>query len=351
LLQLLLSELRLRHRAGSHRLRCTESLLLLLLLLEKLRLLRLLRLLDKLLLLLRKEMGRQRINLTVLVVISGESFQGNLLSGQLRHWDLSGLLGSKLLLGLGSKLSWLALLELLGVLLELLRVLLELLRVLLELLRVLSKLLVLLELSLELAWLLLLGELGLSLGLGSLLELEGGVWLLGLRGKLSWLVLLELLGVLLELLRSLLELLGSLLELLGSLLELLGSLLELLGVLSKLLVLLELLRILLELLLALEVSEVLVEVASVELLRGGLVGVEVSGVEDWTSGSLSAVSKVLSLGRGVILTSDLLLLLHHRLLEGDDGLVPLFLKLESRVGLLWGELSLSERIDLDELQV
>jgi len=330
LLQLLLSELRLRHRAGSHRLRCTESLLLLLLLLEKLRLLRLLRLLDKLLLLLRKEMGRQRINLTVLVVISGESFQGNLLSGQLRHWDLSGLLGSKLLLGLGSKLSWLALLELLGILLELLRVL--------------SKLLVLLELSLELAWLLLLGELGLSLGLGSLLELEGGVWLLGLRGKLSWLVLLELLGVLLELL-------GSLLELLGSLLELLGSLLELLGVLSKLLVLLELLRILLELLLSLEVSEVLVEVASVELLRGGLVGVEVSGVEDWTSGSLSAVSKVLSLGRGVILTSDLLLLLHHRLLEGDDGLVPLFLKLESRVGLLWGELSLSERIDLDELQV
>jgi len=329
LLQLLLSELRLRHRAGAHRLRCTESLLLLLLLLEKLRLLRLLRLLDKLLLLLRKEMGRQRINLTVLVVISGESFQGNLLSGQLRHWDLSGLLGSKLLLGLGSKLSWLALLELLGILLELLRVL--------------SKLLVLLELSLELAWL-LLGELGLSLGLGSLLELEGGVWLLGLRGKLSWLVLLELLGVLLELLRSLLELLGSLLELLGILLELLGSLLELL-------VLLELLGILLELLLALEVSEVLVEVASVELLRGGLVGVEVSGVEDWTSGSLSAVSKVLSLGRGVILTSDLLLLLHHRLLEGDDGLVPLFLKLESRVGLLWGELSLSERIDLDELQV
>jgi hypothetical protein len=336
LLQLLLSELRLRHRAGSHRLRCTESLLLLLLLLEKLRLLRLLRLLDKLLLLLRKEMGRQRINLTVLVVISGESLQGNLLSGQLRHWNLSGLLGSKLLLGLGSKLSWLALLELLGVLLELLRVL-------LELLRVLSKLLVLLELSLELAWL-LLGELGLSLGLGSLLELEGGVWLLGLRGKLSWLVLLELLGSLLELLGSLLELLGILLELLGSLLELLGSLLELLGVLSKLLVLLELL-------LALEVSEVLVEVASVELLRGGLVGVEVSGVEDWTSGSLSAVSKVLSLGRGVILTSDLLLLLHHRLLEGDDGLVPLFLKLESRVGLLWGELSLSERIDLDELQV
>merc|ERR1712066_675836 len=262
-------------------------------------------------------MGRQRINLTVLVVISGESLQGNLLSGQLRHWNLSGLLGSKLLLGLGSKLSWLALLELLGILLELLRVL-------LELLRVLSKLLVLLELSLELAWLLLLGELGLSLGLGSLLELEGGVWLLGLRGKLSWLVLLELLGVLLELLGSLLELLGSLLELLGSLLELL---------------------------LALEVSEVLVEVASVELLRGGLVGVEVSGVEDWTSGSLSAVSKVLSLGRGVILTSDLLLLLHHRLLEGDDGLVPLFLKLESRVGLLWGELSLSERIDLDELQV
>jgi len=329
-----LGELRLGHRAGANRLRCTEGLLLLLLLLllEKLSLLRqllllLLLLLEKLcllrllLLLLGQEVSRERINLTVLVVISRESFQGNLLSGQLRHWNLAWLLGPLL-----------ELLDLLRVLLELLRVLLELLdllRVLLELLRVLSKLLVLLELGLELTWLLLLGELGLSLGLGSLLELESRVWLLRLRSKLSLLVLLELLRVLLELLWVLLELLRVLLELLRVLLELLG--------------------VLLELLLSLEVSEVLVEVARVELFRSRTVWVEVSCVEHRSSGSLSAVSKVLSLGRGVIFTSDLLLFLDHRLLEGDDSLMPLFLKLESRVGLLRG--SLSERIDLDQLEV
>jgi len=335
-----LGELRLGHRAGANRLRCTEGLLLLLLLLlEKLSLLRqllllLLLLLEKLcllrllLLLLGQEVSRERINLTVLVVISRESFQGNLLSGQLRHWNLAWLLGP--LLELLDLLR--VLLELLRVLLELLRVLLELLdllRVLLELLRVLSKLLVLLELGLELAWLLLLGELGLSLGLGSLLELESRVWLLRLRSKLSLLVLLELLRVLLELLWVLLELLRVLLELLRVLLELLG--------------------VLLELLLSLEVSEVLVEVARVELFGSRTVWVEVSCVEHRSSGSLSAVSKVLSLGRGVIFTSDLLLFLDHRLLEGDDSLMPLFLKLESRVGLLRG--SLSERIDLDQLEV
>jgi len=344
-----LGELRLGHRAGANRLRCTEGLLLLLLLLllEKLSLLRqllllLLLLLEKLcllrlllLLLLGQEVSRERINLTVLVVISRESFQGNLLSGQLRHWNLAWLLGPLL-----------ELLDLLRVLLELLRVLLELLdllRVLLELLRVLSKLLVLLELGLELTWLLLLGELGLSLGLGSLLELESRVWLLRLRSKLSLLVLLELLRVLLELLWVLLELLRVLLELLWVLLELLWVLLELLRVL------LELLGVLLELLLSLKVSEVLVEVARVELFGSRTVWVEVSCVEHRSSGSLSAVSKVLSLGRGVIFTSDLLLFLDHRLLEGDDSLMPLFLKLESRVGLLRG--SLSERIDLDQLEV
>ena len=124
LLELLLSELRLRlSRAGSYWLRGTEGLLLLLrllLLLEKLRallgllrlekLLRLLRLLggklskvllrllslwlEKLLrllgllrgelrLLLGKKMSRQRIYLTVLVVIARESLQSNLLSSQL----------------------------------------------------------------------------------------------------------------------------------------------------------------------------------------------------------------------------------------------------------------------------
>merc|ERR1711981_1453029 len=124
-------------------------------------------------------MSRERINLTVLVVIAGESLQRNLLPGELRHGDLSRLLWS-----LWGELLGLLRLELTG-LLELLRLdllrlklarlpllkltaLLELLRLklprllwlklaaLLELLGILSKLLVLLELSLELVWLLLL---------------------------------------------------------------------------------------------------------------------------------------------------------------------------------------------------
>ena len=98
LLRLLLLELRLE----------LVLLRLLLLWLEEL-LLRLLR--GKLSrLLLREKMGGERINLTVLVVIAGESLQRNLLSGELRQWDLSRLLGSLLLL-----LLW----DLLGSLLEL----------------------------------------------------------------------------------------------------------------------------------------------------------------------------------------------------------------------------------------
>ena len=287
LLELLLGELRLGlGRAGTHRLRGPERLLLLLL--EKLgvlskALLLLLRLLEKLLLLLlreellgllrllgskllrlllREKMSRERINLTVLVVIAGESFQRNLFPGQLRHGDLSRLLRS-----LRSKL-----------------------------LGLLGKLLLRSELLLLL--------------LRSLLELEGWIGLLGLRGELPG--LLELLGVLSELL----------------------ALLELLGVLSELLVLLELsLELVGPLLLLLEVPEVLLEVASVELLRGGTAGVEVGSVEDWSPGTLSGVGKVLSLGGGIVLLGNLLLFLHHGLLESNHSLVSLLLQLESRIGL------------------
>ena len=64
---------------------------------------------------------------------------------------------------------------------------------------------------------------------------------------------------------------------------------------SKLLLLSELLWLLLKLLLLLEVSEVLVEVLSVELFRGWSAGVEVSSIEDWSPGSLSVAGEVLSL--------------------------------------------------------
>lgn len=321
LLELLLGELRLSRldRARTNGLRCSERLLtkvllllrLLLLLLElegwvgllRLRgelsglllwleelllwllrgkLLLLLRLLwcELLLLLLREKVGGERINLTVLVVVAGESFQSNLLSGELRHGDLSWLLGmgslwSKLLGLLGKLLLWSKLL--LGVLTELL-----------------------------------------------LLLLEGRVGLLRLGGELSGLLLLELLRILLELL----------------------------GILSELLVLLELsLELVWLLLLLLEVPEVLLEVAGVELLRGGAVGVKVGSVEDWPPGALSGVGEVLSLGGGVVLLSNLLLFLHHGLLESNHSLVSLLFQLESGVGLLRGGLCLCERIDLGELQV
>jgi len=259
-----------------------EELLLRLLGSKLLRLLRLLgsKLLRLLRLLLREKMSRERINLTVLVVIAGESLQRNLFSGELRHGNLGRLLWSSL-----------------------------------ELL-----------LSLEL--------LRLSLELAGLLELLGIL-------RLLWSLWDKLLS---------LELAG-LLELLGILSELL-VLLELLGILSELLVLLELsLELVWPLLLLLEVPEVLVEVASVELLRGGTAGVEVGSVEDRPPGALSGVGEVLSLGRGVVLLSDLLLFLHHGLLESDHSLVSLLLQLEGRVGLLRGGLCLSERVDLGELQV
>ena len=88
---------------------------------------------------------------------------------------------------------------------------------------VLSKLLVLVELSVELTWLLL--------------------------SKLLWLLLSKLLWLLLSKLLSLLE-----------------------------------------------VSEVLVEVLSVELVGSWTVGVEVGSIEDWSPGPLSVVGEVLSLG-------------------------------------------------------
>jgi len=171
--------------------------------------------------------------------------------------------------------------------------------------------------------------------------------LLGLLSKL----LLRLLSKLLRLLgKLLLRLLGKLLLLLEKL-RILSKVLLLLGILSKLLAL-ELSRLLeLLLLLALEVSEVLVKVLTVELFRGRTVWVEVGGVEDWPPRPLSAVGKVLSLGGGVVLTSDLLLLLHDGLLEGNHSLVPLFLKLESGISLLGGSLGLSQRVNLDELEV
>ena len=287
----MLAELRLSLGwAGTHGLRGPERLLLLL---EKLgilsKVLLLLRLLEKLLLLLlleelllgllrskllrllgsklrllllREKMSRERINLTVLIIITGETLQRNLFSGELRHGNLSRLLGS-----LRSELLWL------------------------------------------LGKLLLRSELLLLLDLRSLLELEGGVGLLRLRSELSG--LLELLGILSKLL----------------------VLLELLRILSELLVLLELSLELVWPLLLLEVPKVLVEVAGVELLRGGSTGVEVSRVEDRSPGSLSGVGEVLPLCGGVVLLSNLLLLLHHSLLESNHSLVSLLLQLEGGIGL------------------
>ena len=137
-----------------------------------------------------------------------------------------------------------------------------------------------------------------------------------------------LLGLLSKLL---LRTLGKLLLLLEKW-RILSKVLLLLRILSKLLAL-ELSRLLELLLLALKVSEVLVKVLTVELFRGRTVWVEVGGVEDWPPRPLPAVGKVLSLGRSVVLTSDLLLLLHDGLLEGDHSLVSLFLKLESGISL------------------
>merc|ERR1719493_273240 len=124
LLQLLSRKLLLSNRAGSNWLRCSESLLWLLvesrllllwLLLEELLLLLLLRLKEllrllrnvlesRLLRLLWLEMSWKRINLSILVIISGESLKSNLFSCQLRNWHLLRLFGSKLLLWLSKLL-------------------------------------------------------------------------------------------------------------------------------------------------------------------------------------------------------------------------------------------------------
>ena len=163
------------------------------------------------------------------------------------------------------------------------------------------------------------------LGLGGELLLLLGSKLLRVLGKL--LILLELSIELSLLLRHKLLLLGSKLLLL-----LRGKLLLLLR--GELLLLLELSGLLLsELLLLLEVPEVLVEVLGVELVRGGPVGVEVGGVEHRPPGALPVAGEGLPLGGGVVLGGDPLLLLNDGLLEGEDGLVPLLLQLESWVSL------------------
>ena len=279
LLQLRLAELLLGHLAGTHRLRGSEGRLLLLegrLLLAGSKLLLRLLLLEELLLgswleggLLRLlgqlllEVGGEGVDLAVLVLVAGEPLQGDLLPGQLGHRHLLGL-GGKLLLLLRGKLLLGSKLLLRGKLLLLPGS---------KLLRVLGKLLILLELSIEL-----------SLLLRHKLLLLGSKLLLLLRGKL--LLLLELSGLLLS-----------------------------------------------ELLLLLEVPEVLVEVLGVELVRGGPVGVEVGGVEHRPPGALPVAGEGLPLGGGVVLGGDPLLLLNDGLLEGEDGLVPLLLQLESWVSL------------------
>jgi len=309
LLQLGLGKLLLGHLAWSHRLGSSkgwplsrlllegrlllrlllECRLLLRLLLEELLLLggklllllgnKLLLLLGGKLLLLGQEVSGQGINLTILIIITGESLQSNLFPGKLRQGDLLRLLRGKLLL-----------------------------------LR--SELLLLLR-----SKLLLLGS--------KLLLLLGSELLLLLRSKLL--------------------LLGSKLPLLlrSKLLLLLGG--KLLRILSKLLVLLELLleltRLLLgkllglllsKLLLLLEVLEISIKVLGVELLGGRSAGVEVGGIEHWPPGSLllSVVGEGLPLRTSVVLGGDPLLLLDDGLLEGEHSLVPLFLQLEGRVGLL-----------------
>ena len=296
LLQLGLGKLLLGHLAWSHRLGSSkgwplsrlllEGRLLLRLLLEELLLLggklllllgnKLLLLLGGKLLLLGQEVSGQGINLTILIIITGESLQSNLFPGKLRQGDLLRLLRGKLLL-LRSEL------------LLLLRS---------ELLLLGSKLLLLL---------------GSELLLRSKLLLLGSKLPLLLRSKL----LLLLGGKLLRILSKLLVLLELLLELTRLLL---GKLLGLL--LSKLLLLLE-------------VLEISIKVLGVELLGGRSAGVEVGGIEHWPPGSLllSVVGEGLPLRTSVVLGGDPLLLLDDGLLEGEHSLVPLFLQLEGRVGL------------------
>ena len=293
LLLLLLEEL-LTSRAGGHRGWLPE-------LLPALELLLLLELLGSellLLLLYWLEVGGQGVDLAILVLVPGEAVQGNVLSGQLRHWLEDGLLGlrgkllllrSKLSLLLGSKLLLLARSEL-SLLLR-------------------SKLLLLLLRS-KLS-LLLRGKL-------LLLLLGSKLLLLLLRGKLLWLLL------------PLLELLELGLEGRPLLLLLLPG-----GKLLLLLLRSELLLLLLrgELLLLLELLEVLVEVLGVELVSGRLVGVELGSVEDGPAGVLSAlVGELTPLGGVVPLAGDLVLPLHDAGLVVEHGGVPLGLQGECRAG-------------------
>jgi len=212
----------------------------------------------------------QGINLTILVIISGESLQSNLLPGQLGQGNLLGLLlGSELLRPLLSKL-----LLLRSKLLLLLR----------------SKLLLLLR--------------------SKLLLLLGSKLLLLLRSKL--LLLLRILGKLLILLELLLELTRLLL----------GKLLWLL-LLSKLLLLLEIPEIRVKVL-----SVELLGGGSTGVEVGGIEHGPLGSL------LLPVVGEGLPLGAGVVLGGDPLLLLYDGLLEGKHSLVSLLLQLKGRVGLL-----------------
>ena len=223
----------------------------------------------------RLEVGGQRVDLSILVLVPGETLQSNVFPGQLGNWHQgsTGLLRSKLLLG--SKLL------LRGKLLPLLR----------------SELL---------------------LGSKLLLLLRGKLLLLGSK--------LLLLPPVLEILE--LSLKGRPLWLLGSKLLLRGKLLLLLR--SKLLLLLGS-----KLLLLLELPEVLVEVLVVELLGSRLVGVELGSVEDRALGpSLLATlgSKLPPLLGVVSLAGDGILPLDDTGLVGQHSLVPLPLQVKLRAG-------------------
>ena len=223
----------------------------------------------------RLEVGGKRVDLSILVLVPGETLQSDVFPGQLGNWHQgsTGLLRSKLLLG--SKLL------LRGKLLPLLR----------------SELL---------------------LGSKLLLLLRGKLLLLGSK--------LLLLPPVLEILE--LSLKGRPLWLLGSKLLLRGKLLLLLR--SKLLLLLGS-----KLLLLLELPEVLVEVLVVELLGSRLVGVELGSVEDRALGSslLATLGSKLPPLLGVVsLAGDGILPLDDTGLVGQHSLVPLPLQVKLRAG-------------------
>ena len=231
----------------------------------------------------RLEVGGQRVDLSILVFVPGETLQSNVFPGQLGNWHQgsTGLLRSKLLLG--SKLL------LRGKLLPLLR----------------GKLLPLLRSEL-------------LLGSKLLLLLRGKLLLLGSK--------LLLLPPVLEILE--LSLKGRPLWLLGSKLLLRGKLLLLLR--SKLLLLLGS-----KLLLLLELPEVLVEVLVVELLGSRLVGVELGSVEDRALGSslLATLGSKLPPLLGVVsLAGDGILPLDNTGLVSQHSLVPLPLQVKLRAG-------------------